>query len=35
MSGSTTGIIFIVVIVVLGLALWLAMVARAARRPAQ
>jgi hypothetical protein len=35
MSGSTTGIIFIVVIVGLGLVLWLAMVARAARRPAQ
>jgi hypothetical protein len=35
MSGSMTGIVFIVVIVVLGLALWLAMVARATRRPAQ
>jgi hypothetical protein len=34
MSGSTIGIAFIVMIVVLGLALWLAMVARAARRPA-
>src|SRR5690348_13968254 len=34
MSGSTTGIVFIVVIVALGLALWLAMVARAARHPA-
>ena len=35
MSGSTTGIVVIVVIVVLGLALWLAMVARAARHPAE
>jgi hypothetical protein len=35
MSGSTTGIIVIVVIVVLGLALWLGLVARAARHPQQ
>ena len=35
MSGSTTGIVFIVVIAVLGLILWLALIARAARRPAR
>jgi hypothetical protein len=35
MTGSVTGIVFIVVVVVAGLALWLAMIARAARRPQQ
>jgi hypothetical protein len=35
MSGSTIGIGFIVVIVLAGLILWLAMVARAARHPHQ
>ena len=34
-SGTTTGIVVIVVIVVLGLAVWLAMIARAARHPAR
>ncbi len=33
MSGTTTGIVLIIVIVVAGLALWLAMIARAARHP--
>jgi len=35
MSGTTTGLVVIVIVVVLGLAVWLAMMARAARRPAQ
>lgn len=35
MSGSTTGIVLIVVVAVLGVALWLAMVARAARHSQQ
>jgi hypothetical protein len=35
MSGSVIGIVFIVVVVVAGLVLWLAMVARAARHPQQ
>jgi hypothetical protein len=35
MSGSVIGIVFIVVVVVAGLALWLAMIARAARHPQQ
>jgi hypothetical protein len=35
MTGSVIGIVSIVVVVVAGLALWLAMVARAARHPQQ
>jgi hypothetical protein len=35
MTGSTTGIVIIVVIIVVSLSVWLALVARAARRPGQ
>jgi hypothetical protein len=34
MTGTTTGIVIIVVVVVAALAIWLGLVARAARRPA-
>jgi hypothetical protein len=33
MSGTTTGIVIICVVIVVSLAVWLALVARAARRP--
>ncbi len=35
MSGTTTGIVVFCVVIVLSLAVWLLMVARAARRPGQ
>lgn len=35
MSGTTTGIVVLCVVIVVGLAIWLVMVARAARRPGQ